>query len=493
MNYSGERFLLGIYRDLYNKKSVKKSGDLGDTKFELIRKYLDRIENSTLPFKDNNEELKKYIKNRYYDRYVIKYENISKDYSEQKKKSIIENQKKSLDLWIDFLMNDQMYPMWLKYWTLKSITKMGKYDKVKEKFSKRTKNTISSFPEFNSDIIINLYEYIINYINGNCGNDNTLNKLIEDGNFSNMYAYSFENYFKNNINYIDGIWKKYSYSDFDILMNDISNKNTGWCITDPYDAVEFLKLGDFNIYFLKDKNNNYTLPRVCIRDVLGSIMEIRGILPHQNVEYALLDLIDKKLEEYPNGDQFKPLVFDAKKSKIINEKINNNIELNREELIYLYEIKRRISYFGRISNIDVSSIKEKRDIYRDLSDIFMIDKKSIGTNPSDLQNPYLKCYYGDIIDKETISIKDFYIPEIVVGSIVLPNIKNSKPFSNLEYVCGRVGLYNLDDTSHLDNLKFVRDYIALGDNFDFSYLQNLDEESNLLINGITRKKKNIKI
>ena len=46
---------------------------------------------------------------------------------------------------------------------------------------------------------------------------------------------------------------------------------------------------------------------------------------------------------------------------------------------------------------------------------------------------------------------------------------------------------------NLDNLKFVRDYIALGDNFDFSYLQNLDEESNLLINGITRKKKNIKI
>ena len=44
MNYEGEKFLLKLYRELYNKESVKHSGDISDNKYELINKYLKRLE-----------------------------------------------------------------------------------------------------------------------------------------------------------------------------------------------------------------------------------------------------------------------------------------------------------------------------------------------------------------------------------------------------------------------------------------------------------------
>lgn len=489
MNYSGEKFLLKVYRELYNKESVKKSGTLSDTKFELVKKYLERIDNISNAFKKNRIELIKYIKNRYYDKYVVDYENIPDKYSDKKKKSIIENQKNSLDLWIDFLMNDNEYPMWLKYWTLKSITKLGKYDKEKESFSKRTKKTISSFPEFEEKVIKSLYNYVLNYINNDKGNDLELNTLINNANFSKMYAYVFKIYFNKDLDYCDGIWKKYSLLESADLVNDIKNKNTGWCITDPYEASSFLELGSLNIYFLKDNNNEYSMPRVCIRDISGEIIEIRGILSNQNVECELLDVIEKKLYDYSNYDDYTSLIIDMRHFHDIEEKCKKGFEFSREDLIFLYEIKNKISYFGRESNIDNLNILKYRNVTKDLATIFMIDEKYVGTSYDDLKNPSILCFYGDIVNKEKDVIDDIYIPKFVVGSVVFPNLKDSRALYNLEFISGRLGLYNLDDTSNLNNLRFVRDFIALGDNFNMDDLTNLDENSTLHINGCSRKKK----
>ena len=76
MDYEGEKFLLKLYRELYNEESVKHSGLISDNKYELINKYLKRIEKTEKVFTSNNKELIKYLKNRYYDRYIIKKEDI---------------------------------------------------------------------------------------------------------------------------------------------------------------------------------------------------------------------------------------------------------------------------------------------------------------------------------------------------------------------------------------------------------------------------------
>ena len=72
MNYEGEKFLLKLYRELYNKESVKHSGRISDDKYELLNKYLARLEKTEKVFKSEKIELIKYLKKKYYDKYVIK-------------------------------------------------------------------------------------------------------------------------------------------------------------------------------------------------------------------------------------------------------------------------------------------------------------------------------------------------------------------------------------------------------------------------------------
>ena len=76
MNYEGEKFLYALFRELYKKDSVIKA-DIKDGKnsgnnFELLNKYLNRIKKQEYFFDDDHHELELYLKNRYYDRYVIK-------------------------------------------------------------------------------------------------------------------------------------------------------------------------------------------------------------------------------------------------------------------------------------------------------------------------------------------------------------------------------------------------------------------------------------
>lgn len=76
---------------------------------------------------------------------------------EQELGVIRNNQKRSLDKWLDYLTSeDAPYPTWAKYWAFTSVLKMGKYEKQeaedgteKAGFQKRTKTTTNSFPLLN--------------------------------------------------------------------------------------------------------------------------------------------------------------------------------------------------------------------------------------------------------------------------------------------------------------------------------------------------------
>ena len=73
-----------------------------------------------------------------------------KDFKEQKRKEIQNDQKHSLDYWINYLSSsDALYPDWLKYWAFRSMTQMGGYNKEKSSFSKRKKDSAQSFPTLN--------------------------------------------------------------------------------------------------------------------------------------------------------------------------------------------------------------------------------------------------------------------------------------------------------------------------------------------------------
>ena len=74
-------------------------------------------------------------------------------------RTVISNQEQSLDRWVDYLTSaDAQYPMWAKYWAFRSLTKMGKFEKMEDgrtRFANREKNTVSSFPVLNPRALAN--------------------------------------------------------------------------------------------------------------------------------------------------------------------------------------------------------------------------------------------------------------------------------------------------------------------------------------------------
>ena len=61
------------------------------------------------------------------------------------------------------------------------------------------------------------------------------------------------------------------------LYNSLQGYNTGWCTAGSREtAKEQLEEGDFYVYYSKDKNGNYTIPRLAIRMSEDEIAEIRG-------------------------------------------------------------------------------------------------------------------------------------------------------------------------------------------------------------------------
>jgi hypothetical protein len=68
-------------------------------------------------------------------------------------------QLRSLTTWTDYLSkNDAQYPSWFRYLAIRSVLKMGEFDRDTPKFGKRSKDTIAAFPELNSEALGFVYK-----------------------------------------------------------------------------------------------------------------------------------------------------------------------------------------------------------------------------------------------------------------------------------------------------------------------------------------------
>ena len=189
------------------------------------------------------------------------------------------------------------------------MTRLGNFNKEKGKFNKRTKHTTNPFSELNREAIAYVYDELVKLLDNRELSDKEIETLLNNGSFSKIYSYSINkiNSIKVDSNNLDGIWKKYNQgSNPEILFNDINGKGTGWCTAGSIQmAEEHLNGGDFYVYFTKDDKDNYTIPRLAIRTDYGSIAEIRGISEDQNIEEGFEEVIDKKLDEFPDKKEYK--------------------------------------------------------------------------------------------------------------------------------------------------------------------------------------------
>lgn len=495
MNYEGEKFLLKLYQDLDKKdevlKAEKESGKSSGNKYELLKKYLNRLERQERIFSGEHTELEQYLKNRYYDKYVIKIEDIPNSYWETQQrialergyghieytkslkrkeaKQIIEEQKRSLETWINYLMKENTsYPMWTRYWAFQGMLKLGKYDKGNGTFSKRSKGTTSPFIGLNAEALAHTIGTVQNYYEGKSIDDKELEELIKSGNFGKIYSYNMwkliENEKKNQNNKIDtddGIWKVFKKKDTKKLVKALEGKGTGWCIAGESVARDYLKTGDIHIYFTEDQNGEYTMPRVCIRQENENIAEVRGIEKDQNLESAMIDITDKKLDEFYDKDIYKKKVSDMKELTSIYNTGKNKGKLTDKEYIFLYEIEHEIEGFGW----------EKDPRIEELKEIYLINNKNICMK---YINKYGHESNIDYIDKELLKDKEIIINIIKRRIDILDRI--DEKFWDDKEIMQEAIKYNIENLKYTSTLRSDEKFMLEAAKIDAKALGYADEK-----------------
>ena len=368
MYKNGERFLDIIYKDLYKSEEVLHTKGKNDNKETSINKYLNRLER--IHKKANIESKKNLIKHLYYDKYVIKKEDI-KGKSNKEKEDIIENQRKTLSTWIDYLIDDNtMYPMWAKYWVFQQILKIGTYDEITKKYTKRNKNTINPFIEVVPEVISKCINNIVKLFEDKKMSSQEIRRLVSNISFEKMYieySKNIKNQYKSN----EGIWVKYNQGSEDAakrLYESLEGKNTGWCTVASITAKNQVNNGDFYVYYTKDENNDYTIPRIALRfNGHNNIGEIRGVEEHQNLEEEMIPILETFLSNNDNlSEEDKDLnmkkISELKYLVKIKNKIINNEKLTTKEIIDLYT---KTFGFGRKQDPLVDKIIKRRNILND--------------------------------------------------------------------------------------------------------------------------------
>ena len=396
-----------------------------------IQNYLDRfkeiIDRQDPPERERGLEALKQV---LHDKFVIKPEEIPESYFDNQRRLareqghgdievtdeardqlievIITDQKSTLDNWIDYLSSDDAtYPDWLKYYAFRSITNLGEYDKEKKQFSKRSKGTTKPFPDLNRealaytlDAIEKKYQKETVNVDGQSEDEKKqFEKLLQGENFAKLYAWAIDKVTpasQEAITNTKGKWVKYDRnSDHMPLVESLQGHGTGWCTAGESTAEAQLKGGDFYVYYSLDQGGKPNIPRAAIRMQEGSIAEVRGIAPEQNLDPYIGDVVKDKLKEFPDGEQYEKKSSDMKRLTEIDNKARQGKQLAKDDLVFLYEINSPIEGFGYQRDPRIQELRSQRNPEEDIPIVFECGKDQIAHTIKEI-NQGIKAYIGSL-------------------------------------------------------------------------------------------------
>ncbi|MFA5050885.1 MAG: hypothetical protein WC499_02095 [Patescibacteria group bacterium] len=381
-----------------------------------IETYLNRLSEI---FETFNPALKEkridILKDKLYDSFVIKPEEVPEAYFDLQKRIarerghgeveinnqtrkenidiIITDQKKSLDSWIDYLgSSDAAYPNWFKYFAFRSITKMAEYDKEKKQFKDRSNGTTSIFPDINREALAYVADELIKKQNKQpITDDQEWQKIIQGENFAKMYAYAIEKITpasQEQKEITDGQWVKFDQGSGRHLelSQSLQGHGTGWCTAGESTAQTQLENGDFYVFYTKGDDGQYAVPRIAIRMEQGQIAEVRGINAQQNLEGNMTEIAESKIATLPGAEKYKKKSVDMKRMTELEKKVKQNQELTKEDLKFLYEVEVKIDGFGYKEDPRIQEIREKRNQKNDYINIFDCSEEQIVSDSSEINN-----------------------------------------------------------------------------------------------------------
>lgn len=332
---------------------------------------------------------------------------------------LLDDQRSSLESWIDYLASPESVhiPDAMKYWVFRNVTDLQEYDKEKREFPKRSRGTVKMFPDINSDALSYVVKKIAQKYKGESfdisefGYEQLTEEVkqkfktyLEQENFGKLYAWANEFIQpipEHMLKVTDGRWVKYEQDrkgteNYKWLNHSILGRGTGWCTTGLNTAKTQLQGGDFYVFYSNDKDNNPVYPRIAIRMDGGKIAEIRGVAFKQNLDPYVGDVLAKKLEEFPDRDQYFKKEADMKKLTEIDRKTNRGQSLTREDLVFLYEIDNKIEGFGYERDPRIKELRSQRNKEEDMLTIFNCEKSQIAKNANEI-NENTKAYVGSFL------------------------------------------------------------------------------------------------
>ena len=485
---------IDIITKLY--REVMHTASESDKKIDGMLNYFARLEivhDKVANSKDKSVE--KRLKKFYYNLYVIKEENIPDSYFKNEKrrkrecgyedieitpkrketlvKQIIENQKESLDKWVEYFLYDEEskhYKMWAKYWVFQGLQTIGKYDKEKGKFSKRDKHTVYPFPSVDREAIFTTLKLMEDYIKDKKDEEEIINAL-GSVNFKTLYEYSLKMIMqkgeKKN-NGTDGVWIKYDQgSDYNKLRDSLQGYYTSWCmeVVENF-AKEQLANGDFYVYYTYDETGEAKVPRISIRmNGHNKIVEIRGIADNQNMESEMMPILNKKLEEFPDKDKYLKKECDMQLLTTIDNKVIEGYKLSLDELKFLYEIDEKIEGFGYEKDSRIEKIKNKRNKKQDFAKIFNCNEKDIyigNINIDNIDNLNGKKVHLGVLDLRCLTNdKDLALPQYVEGFLDLSGLRSAEGLILPQNIGGNLVLSGLTNEKDLTLPRYVGGFLDL--------------------------------
>lgn len=308
-------------------------------------------------------------------------------------------QRKTLTSWFDYLQqNDVKYPMWFRYYIVRSLGKMGTLDKEKGTYSTRTPTTVAPFPELNSEALGWVYEKLeatANQKNRVPEENKQLETLIKAKDFPKLYAFAqIETAGNLNRESIEGQWRRYNKaSDYHVLEGDLKGKGTGWCTAES--AQGQLQGGDFYVYYSKGADGRYTEPRVAIRMESDHVAEVRGVNPRQELEPGLLNIAQTQYHQLPGGEAFDKKTNDMRRITTLTKIQVDGQQFTKEDLIFLYEINGTIEGFGYEKDPRIAQLRKQRIPEEDMSIIFSCRRGQIARSMGKIRHD-TKAYVGKL-------------------------------------------------------------------------------------------------
>lgn len=338
---------------------------------------------------------------------------------EQRGEIAVEDLEKSLDEWIKYLSDaNELYPIWFRYYVFRNILDLGDYDKDKGEFTKRSEGTVRLFPEIDRGALGFVQErmeaskdpQILEKLRkGQKALDTPDDQLITKEKAASFAKLSFAKQYAEGIKQAGeitlemreetkGKWVKYQKgTDPTALWASLQNKGTAWCTKGFATAETQLKGGDFYVYYTLDRQGKPTIPRIAIRMQGDNVAEVRGVADNdQNLEGNMVDIADTKMSELPGSERYRKASADMKKLTLIDKKNKTGQELNKDDLVFLYEINSPIEGFGYRRDPRIKELRSQRDPKKDAPIVLDCKPEEIAWSTGDVDEN-TKAYIGQLV------------------------------------------------------------------------------------------------